>query len=581
MCKKVICLVSFVLVLGLAAGVACGAVFRSEGASNRRVYGRGAVEFEVKSDFSHIRVRRQGSILTLLFVSDGGLEVVESAVDLESPHDLLVPYSRFMFASYLFRPKHKRVLVVGLGGGAMIHFLRHYAPQQRVDVVEIDPAVVKVADEYFGIRPGENLRIITADGFRYLTETEERYDVIYMDAFLGPSPETDRTGIPLRLKTVRFLKGIRSKLAPKGLVVFNLHRVGTIKDDTKAIRDAFPQTYVFPVPRRGNRIVVASLAETREEQSVLSQRARQLDRDSRAGFSFEEIARNLIRQGEPSAIELPVLDVELAFYRPTAEITSPVKDYFDSGESIPLEAQATAYGGSKVQRVEFIVDGITIASDTDAPYVFNWIGAVKGRHSIKAKVYDSKGRTKESFPMTIFVGMRALERSVSRSTDDAEENANGSMYTNSSDLELINDGRRGDQIVGMRFADLQLPKGISIKKAYLQFTADGVSTESTDLTIYAELVTNAETFTQVKGNISSRKRTKASVKWSPEPWNVPWQRSEKQRTPDLFSLIQEVVAQPGWREGNALVFIIAGSGNRDAVSFDGARRYAPMLHIEY
>ncbi len=252
------------------------------------------------------------------------------------------------------------------------------------------------------------------------------------------------------------------------------------------------------------------------------------------------------------------------------------------GESVLLEAQATAYGGSKVRRVEFIVDGKTIASDTDAPYVFNWTGAVKGRHSIKAKVYDSKGRTKESSPVTVYVGVRSLERSVTRSRDDAEELTDGLMYINSSDLELIrDDNQRGDQVVGIRFADIQIPKGTRIKKAYLQLTVAEVSTEETDLTIHAELAADAETFREIKRNISSRKKTSTAVKWSPEPWNVIGERSEKQRTPDLSALIQEVIAQSDWQEGSALVFIITGSGERCAVSYDGDQQNAPVLYIEY
>jgi hypothetical protein len=271
-------------------------------------------------------------------------------------------------------------------------------------------------------------------------------------------------------------------------------------------------------------------------------------------------------------------------------MTSPVKDYFDSAESIPLEAQAMAYGGSKVSRVEFIVDGKTIASDTDAPYVFNWTGAVKGRHSIKAKVYDSKSSTKESSPVTVYVGVPGLERSVSRSSDDAEEFGDGQMYLGSSDLELVTPdrsdqakikGAKLDQVVGIRFEDVRLPKGAKIKKAYLQFRVDEVETGQTNLVIHAELSADAETFTKAKHNISSRKRTSVLVKWSPEPWNVVGERSEKQRTPDLSALIQEVIAQEGWQEGNALVFIISGSGERVAESYDGKPSSAPVLYIEY
>ncbi len=59
------------------------------------------------------------------------------------------------------------------------------------------------------------------------------------------------------------------------------------------------------------------------------------------------------------------------------------------------------------------------------------------------------------------------------------------------------------------------------------------------------------------------------------------ERSGKQRTPSLSSLIQEVVAQPDWQEGNAVAFIITGSGKRVAESYDGDKDSAPVLYVEY
>ena len=68
--------------------------------------------------------------------------------------------------------------------------------------------------------------------------------------------------------------------------------------------------------------------------------------------------------------------------------------------------------------------------------------------------------------------------------------------------------------------------------------------------------------------ISVRTRTSASVNWRPEPWDVAGERSVRQRTPNLAALIHEVVNRPDWREGNALVLLISGSGRREAVPPD-------------
>ena len=168
--------------------------------------------------------------------------------------------------------------------------------------------------------------------------------------------------------------------------------------------------------------------------------------------------------------------------------------------------------------------------------------------------------------------------------DDAEEYDAGNINLRGIDLDLGRMEGEEDSVVGLRFADIRIPKGARIEKAYLQFTAEDDSGEAnpTDLTIQAELSGYAEPFTRADYNISSRKWTQASIKWSPEPWDFAGQRSEKQRTPDLSSLIQEVIDQSDWQEGNALVLIISGSGDRDAISFEsGGSRYAPMLHIEH
>ena len=256
---------------------------------------REATELEVQSKFSRIVIRKRGTVRSLFFVHDDGVEALESTLDLARPQDLILPYTRCMFASYLIRPQQKQVLIVGLGGGSMVQFLKHHDRDLRVDVVEIDPVVVNIADKHFGTRSGGKVRIVLKDAHEYLDTTPQRYSVIYMDAFLKPSAATDDTGVPLRLKTVRFFKDIQKKLEPDGLMVFNLHFHTGTKDTLAAIRSAFPQVYVFRVSHRRSLAVIGSLAEEREKPADLRLRARQLDRRFRANFSFQKVLKDLAR----------------------------------------------------------------------------------------------------------------------------------------------------------------------------------------------------------------------------------------------------------------------------------------------
>ena len=253
----------------------------------------GPIIFETESTYSSIRVRKKGSVNTLIFVRDSGREVGETQIDLKHPERLLIPYTRSMFASYLFRPDPRRVLIVGLGGGAMVHFLRHHAPTVIIDAVEIDPTVVAIADRFFSMHADTNTTIHTQDAFDFFTTPKHQYDVIFMDAFLKPTSQTDTTGAPTRLKTQDFLRSLEPHLTPDGVVVFNLNQHNALRNDVQTIRSAFQQTHVFRVPTSRNLIVVARLKNDPITRSTLRKRGRSLDHRFEAGFSFQALARML------------------------------------------------------------------------------------------------------------------------------------------------------------------------------------------------------------------------------------------------------------------------------------------------
>lgn len=168
---------------------------------------------------------------------------------------------------------------------------------------------------------------------------------------------------------------------------------------------------------------------------------------------------------------------------------------------------------------------------------------------------------------------------ISSSSDDAEEFlSNGWMYLNSSDLELVTDGKEL-QDVGMRFTGLNIPPGATITGAYLTFTVDELQSEATNLSIYAQADDNAPTFGNNSHDLSTRPRTAAKTDWL----NLPaWTTLDaKITTPDLSGVVQEIINRPGWVANNALAFIVTGSGHRTAVAFDLAPLKAPLLTITY
>jgi spermidine synthase len=248
---------------------------------------------ELETPFSKVRLRDAALLRSLFFVRDDGTPMLQTRLNLALPHVLTVPYTRTMFASYLFQPAPVRVLVVGLGGGAMVRFLEHRDPELEIEAVDIDPEVVRIADRYFGTRSSEHVRIEVADGYEVVRNGAQPYDVIYIDAFLRPSDETDSSGNPLRLKETPFYHALRSRLSANGVAVFNLNPQPDREKDVAELRGAFPQLYVFDCEGDLNWVAVATLEPSRRTVSELAQAASSLRPGFEGDLDFADMVGHL------------------------------------------------------------------------------------------------------------------------------------------------------------------------------------------------------------------------------------------------------------------------------------------------
>jgi hypothetical protein len=148
-------------------------------------------------------------------------------------------------------------------------------------------------------------------------------------------------------------------------------------------------------------------------------------------------------------------------------------------------------------------------------------------------------------------------------------------------------------MAGIRFADVTVPGQddgvpVVVSKAHIEFTArdshgsSHFNLQALTLTITAEAADNPPTIGTANYDISGRPDTAASVTWSVP--GTAWRAGSTYRTPDLTTIVQELVNRPGWAAGNAMFFKInAGTenGGRTAHSFDSSLSMAPRLVIEY
>jgi len=197
---------------------------------------------------------------------------IQSSMILSDPYELDLRYSRTMMAGLALHPAPKDVLLVGLGGASIVRFMTKHWPEIRLDVVELDPDVVKVCQQWFELKGAPNLRVIVMDGRMYLKRTRKAYDVILLDAYAA-----DR--IPFHLTTLEFVRLARSRLKAGGVMASNLWEYSANRfyyAELKTFQTAFPQTYLFKAGTSGNIIVFGTLDPRPMPKAVWVARAKAL-----------------------------------------------------------------------------------------------------------------------------------------------------------------------------------------------------------------------------------------------------------------------------------------------------------------
>ncbi len=197
--------------------------------------------FEKDSSYHRIRIYEDATSRYLRFDRS-----IQGGMVLRDPLVSVLRYPDYIHLAWLFAPEIKRMLVVGLGAGSIPkRFLRDY-PTVAVDSVELDPVVVDLAKQYFGVIEDRRHRIAVADGRQFIRRAEGTYDLIVMDAYFAE-------GIPFHLVTREFLRQVKMRLAPGGVVAVNI--VGAIGGSNselfrsiyKTYATEFPGLYLFPV----------------------------------------------------------------------------------------------------------------------------------------------------------------------------------------------------------------------------------------------------------------------------------------------------------------------------------------------
>ena len=179
-----------------------------------------------------------GVFLTL----DGFVQLTEA--DEFIYHDMIV------HPAFMVNPDIKRVLIIGGGDGGTAREVARYQQVERIDMVEIDEAIIRLANEYLPqtakvFTKETRLRLIIGDGSTYIKRAPvASYDLILVDS-------TDPLGPGKSLFTKDFYKNCSRVLTENGILI-NQHGSAFYPDDAHALRhvhekiaDGFPIARIF------------------------------------------------------------------------------------------------------------------------------------------------------------------------------------------------------------------------------------------------------------------------------------------------------------------------------------------------
>jgi spermidine synthase len=177
---------------------------------------------------------------------------IQSRMQIKNPDALDLEYTRTMMGFLLFNPQPRNMAMIGLGGGSLAKFCYRYLPKTHIQVVEINPHVIALRDEFRVPANNERFTVVRGDGAKFVRSSTSRFDVLIVDGF-------DSHGLPSSLSSQRFYEDCFDTLQPDGIMVANLHYGHThYSAHLERIRRSFNDTVlVIDDGEQSNSIVFA------------------------------------------------------------------------------------------------------------------------------------------------------------------------------------------------------------------------------------------------------------------------------------------------------------------------------------
>jgi spermidine synthase len=129
-----------------------------------------------------------------------------------------------------------RILVLGMGAGSVVQTIREsFGSNAFIELVEFDLEIIRIAETDFGINRFGNIRITHADAFEYLQQSDNQFDLIVSDLFIG-------NVVPEKFTGLAFIRQLTGHLSPGGKIIYNTMRPTMTAEAFRNVINVFSAT---------------------------------------------------------------------------------------------------------------------------------------------------------------------------------------------------------------------------------------------------------------------------------------------------------------------------------------------------
>lgn len=169
---------------------------------------------QISTTHRNIDIQQKDGQLQLVFSNQP--QAIQSAINIQAPQKLVMTNLQYLMGILQFISPPQKILLLGVGGGSLVHFFRHFFPQSHITGVDYDQQLIQFAQTKMQLpEAGQQLQYVFADARQYIQQCQQHYDLIVVDIFAGSqSPEWTRDKA--------FIQQLKNCLSNQGAIACNM-----------------------------------------------------------------------------------------------------------------------------------------------------------------------------------------------------------------------------------------------------------------------------------------------------------------------------------------------------------------------